>query len=104
MNAHLPVVRPLLCYARQGGNPHAPEKQITSEETIKILLEEWLCVYGASKESNSDEDVRVLSDIGSYKRVLRSLNVKMSTGILYAPRSNPLCEQQIRVLKENVRI
>ena len=28
----------------------------------------------------------------------------MSTGIPYTHTSNPLCEQQIRVLKENVRI
>ena len=32
-------------------------KHITREETIKILLEEWFCVYGAPKEINSDEDV-----------------------------------------------
>ena len=25
-------------------------KHITGEETIKILLEEWFCVYGAPKE------------------------------------------------------
>ena len=37
-------------------------KHITREETIKILLEEWFCVYGAPKEINSDEDVRVRSD------------------------------------------
>ena len=32
-------------------------KHITGEKTIKILLEEWFCVYGAPKEINSDEDV-----------------------------------------------
>ena len=79
-------------------------KHITGEETIKILLEEWFCVYGAPKEINSDEDVRVRSDTGWYKRVLRSLNVQVSTGIPYSHTSNPLCERQIRVLKENVRI
>ena len=79
-------------------------KHITGEETIKILLEEWFCVYGAPKEINSHEDVRVGSDTGRYKRVLRSLNVRVSTGIPYSHTSNPLCEQQIRVLKENVRI
>ena len=79
-------------------------KHITGEETIKILLEEWFCVYGAPKEINSDEDVRVRSDTGWYKRVLRSLNVQVSTGFPYSHTSNPLCERQIRVLKENVRI
>ena len=79
-------------------------KHITGEETIKILLEEWFCLYGAPKEINSDEDVRVRSDTGWYKRVLRSLNVQVSTGIPYSHTSNPLCERQIRVLRENVRI
>ena len=27
-------------------------KHITGEETIKILLAEWFCVYGATKEIN----------------------------------------------------
>ena len=64
-------------------------KRITGEETIKILLEEWFCVYGAPKEINSDEDVRVRSDTGWYKRVLRSLNVQVSTGIPYTYASHP---------------
>ena len=79
-------------------------KHITGEETIKILLEEWFCDYGRPKEINSDKDVRVRSDTGWYKRVLRSLNVQVSTGIPYTHTSNPLGERQIRVLKENVRI
>ena len=74
------------------------------EETIKILLEEWFCVFGAPKEINSDEDVRVRSDTGWYNRVQRCLNVQVSTGIPYTHTSNPLCEQLIWVLKENVRI
>ena len=44
------------------------------------------------------------SDTSWYKRVLRSLNVQVSTGIPYSHTSNPLCERQILVLKENVRI
>ena len=79
-------------------------KHITGKDTIKILLEEWFCVYGAPKEINSDENVRVRSDTGWYKRVLRSLNVRVSTGIPYTHTSNPLCERQIQVLKGNVRI
>ena len=79
-------------------------KHTTGEEAIKILLEEWFRVYGAPKEINSDEDVRVRSDTGWYNRVLRSLNVQLSTGIPYSHASNALCERLIRVLKENVRI
>ena len=55
-------------------------KHITREETIKILLEDWFCVYGAPEEISCDEDVRVRSDTGWYKRVLRSLNVQVSSG------------------------
>ena len=79
-------------------------KHITGEETIKILLEEWFCVYGAPKGMNSDEGVRVRSDTGWYKIVLRSLNVQVSTAIPYTHTSNPLCERQILVPKEKVRI
>ena len=79
-------------------------KHTTGAETIKILLEEWFCVYGAPKEINSGADKRVRSDTGWYKRVLRSLNVQVSTRPPYSHTSNPLCERQIRVLKENVRI
>ena len=66
-------------------------KHITGDETIKILLEEWFCVYGAPKQINSDEVVRVRSDTGWYKRVLRSLNVWLSTGVPYTHTSSPLC-------------
>ena len=52
----------------------------------------------------ADEDVRIRSDTGLYKRVLRSLNVQVSTGIPYHDTSNLICERQIRVLKENSRI
>ena len=79
-------------------------KHITGGETIKMLLKEWFCVYWAPKEIISDEDVRVRSDTVWYKKVLRSLNVHVSTGIPYTHTSNPLSERQIGVLKENIRI
>ena len=53
---------------------------------------------------HGNASVRVCSDTGWCKRVLRSLNVQVSTRIPYDYTSNPLCERQIRVLKENVRI
>ena len=79
-------------------------KHIKGEETIKILVEELFGLYGAPKEIDSDKDVRVRSDTGCYKRVLRSLNIQVSTGIPYAHTSNPVNERQIPVLRENVRI
>ena len=79
-------------------------KHITWEETIKILLKETFCVHGASIAINCDEDVRVQSDTGWCQRVLRSLNVQLSAGSSYTHTTNALCERQMRVLKENVRI
>ena len=91
-------------------------KHITGEETIKILLQglfsvygapffsHCVHVYGATKQINSYEDVRVHSHIGWYKRVLTALNVQVSTGIPYDHASNALCERQIRALKKNVRL
>ena len=65
-------------------------KNITSEDTVTILLEEWFCVYGAPKLISSDKDIRVRSDTSWYKRVLRSLNVRVSPGIPYTHTSHPL--------------
>ena len=59
---------------------------------------------GRPRRLTFDEDVQLRSDTGWYKRVLRFLNVQVSTGVPYSHTSNPLCERQIRVLKENVRI
>ena len=77
-------------------------KHISGEGTIRILLHEWFCVNGAPKGINSYEHVRVQSDTGWFKKVLRSLNVQLLTGIPYTDTCNPLCERQIRVLKENL--
>ena len=38
------------------------------------------------------------------QRVLRSLNVQVSTEIAYTHTSNSVCKRQIRVLREKVRI
>ena len=70
-------------------------KHVSWEENIKILLKELFYVYGAPTEIDSHQDVRVCSDTGWYKRVLRSLNVQVSTGIPYSQMSRPLCERQI---------
>ena len=79
-------------------------KHITREGTIRILLKEWFFVYGAPQEINSDEDIRVGSESGWYGRVLRSLNVQVSTVIPYTHAGNPRCELEIQALKENVKI
>ena len=79
-------------------------KKITGEQTVEILMEEWFERYGAPKEIHSDEDVRIRSDTGWYKRVLDALNVEVTTGVPYTHTPNPLCERQNRVVEENLRI
>ena len=39
-------------------------KNITGEQTVTILVEQWLEPYGVRKEVHSDEDVRIRSDTG----------------------------------------
>ena len=79
-------------------------KRIRGEQTVKRLVEQWFEHYGAPKEVHSDEDVRIRSYTGWYKRVLEALNVHVTTGVPYSHTSNPLCERQNRVLEQNLRI
>ena len=39
-------------------------KNITGEQTVAILVEQWFEHYGAPEEVHSDEDVRIQSDTG----------------------------------------
>ena len=79
-------------------------KKITGEQTVKMVVEQWLKHYGAPKEVHSDMEVRIRSDTGWYKRVLDALNVHVTTGVSYKHTSNPLCERQNGVLEQNLRI
>ena len=79
-------------------------KKITGEQTVKMLVEQWFEPYEAPKQVHSDEDVRIRSDTGWYKRVLNTLNVEVTTGVPYTHTSNPLCERQNRVVEQNFRI
>ena len=79
-------------------------RKITGEQTVSILVEQWFEHCGATKEVHSDENVRILSDTGWYKRLLDALNVHLTTGVPYTHTSNPLCERQNRVLEQNLRI
>ena len=65
-------------------------KKITGEQTVKMLVEQWIEPYGAPKLVHSDEDVHIRSHTGWYKRVLNPLNVEVTTGVPYTQTSNPL--------------
>ena len=79
-------------------------KKITGEQTVKMLVEQWFEPYGAPKQVHSDEDVRICSDTGWYKRVPNALNVEVTTGVPYTHTSNPLCERQKCVVEQDLRI
>ena len=78
-------------------------KKITGEKTVKMVVEQWFEPYGAPKQVHSDEDVRIRSDNGWYKRVLNALKVEVTTGVPYTHTSNPLCERPNRVVEQNLR-
>ena len=71
---------------------------------MNSFVEQWYEHYGAPNEMHCDEDVRIRSDTGWYKRVLDALNVQVTAGAPYTHTSNPLCERQNRVLEQNLRI
>ena len=79
-------------------------KKITGEQTVKMLVEQWFEPYGAPKQVHSDEDVRIRSDTGWYKRVLNALNIEVTTGVPYTHTLNPLCERQNRVVDQNLSL
>ena len=79
-------------------------KKITGEHTVKMLAQQWFEPYGAPKQVHSDEDVRIRSETGWYRRVLNALNVEVTTGVPYTHTSNPLCERQNRVVEQHLRI
>ena len=79
-------------------------KKITSEQTVKILVEQRFKPYRAPKQVHSDEDVRIRSDTGWYKRVLDAQYDEVTTGVPYTHTSNPLSERQNRVVEQNLRI
>ena len=78
--------------------------KITGEQTVKTLVEQWFEPFRAPKQVHSDEDVRICSDTGWYKRVLNALHVAVTTGVPCTHTSNPLCERQNRVVEQNLRI
>ena len=79
-------------------------KKLTGEQTVKMLVEQWFEPSGRPEQVHSDDDVRIRSDTGWYKRVLNALNVGLTTGVLYTHTSNPLCDRQNRAAEQNLRI
>ena len=68
-------------------------KKITGAQTVKMLVEHCFEPYAAPEQVHSDEDVRIRSDTGWYKRVLNALNVRVTTDVPYTHMSNPLFQR-----------
>ena len=81
----------------------ACNKKITGEQTVKIMFEQWFEEYGAPKQVHSDEDVRISSDTGWYKRMLNALNPEVTPGVPYTHTSNPLCDRPNHVVEQYLR-
>ena len=77
-------------------------KRFAVEQTVKMLVKQWFEPYGAPKEVHSDEDVRMGSQTGWYKRVLNVVDVQVTTYVPYTHTSNPLWERQNRVVEHNL--
>ena len=63
------------------------------------ILEGW-----SLTDYQADDDVRIRSDTGWYKRVLNALNVEVTTSVPSTHASNPLCERQNRVMEQSLII
>ena len=48
---------------------------------MKILVEQWFKSSGAPKQVHWNEDVRIRSDTGWYKRVLNAMNLHVTTSV-----------------------
>ena len=79
-------------------------KKVTGRQTVKMLVKQWFDLYAAPKQVHSDEDVRICSDTGWYKRVLNALNVGVTSGAPYTHTSSPLYERQNRVVEQKLTI
>ena len=75
-------------------------KNITGEQTLNNLVQQWFEHYRTPKEMLSHEDVRIWSDTGWYKRLSDALNVRVTTGVPHTHTFNPLCEGENRVVEQ----
>ena len=71
---------------------------ITGEGTLKLILSEWISVYGCPREILSDNDVRFSSEKGFYRRAFASLGIDTKFTLPRHPGSNGVCERINRSL------
>ena len=78
-------------------------KNISGEETLKLILKEWIQHYGKPSTIMSDNDVRFSQQKGFYQKVFASLNIQTKFSLPRHPQSNGLCERTNRAFLQNLR-
>ena len=78
-------------------------KSISGEETLKVILREWIMSYDKPSMILSDNDVRFSQKEGFYQKVFRSLGINIRFSVPRHPQSNGLCERTNRAFLQNMR-
>jgi hypothetical protein len=78
-------------------------KNISGEETLKMVFREWIMHYDKPVCIMSDNDVRFSQHEGFYQKVFRSFGIDVKFAIPRHPQSNGLCERTNRSFIQNLR-
>ena len=78
-------------------------KNISGEETLKLILKEWISHYGKPSTIMSDNDVRFSREQSFYQNVFRSLGIEIKFSVPRHPQSSGLCERTNRAFLQNLR-
>ena len=78
-------------------------KNISGEETLKVILRDWVQNFGKPSVIMSDNDVRFSQNKGFYQKVFKSLKIDIRFSVPRHPQSNGLCERTNRAFLQNMR-
>ena len=78
-------------------------KSITGEETLKLVMKEWIAKYDKPTTLMSDNDVRFSQQQGFWQKVFRQIGINIRFSIPRHPSSNGLCERTNRAFIQNIR-
>ena len=78
-------------------------KTITGEETLRIILKEWIQNYDKPCTIMSDNDVRFAQENSFYRNVFRRMEIQVKFSLPRHPSSNGLCERTNRSFLQNLR-
>ena len=79
-------------------------KNISGEDTLTLILKEWIVHYDKPTTIFGDNDVRFSQTQGFYQKVFRSMGINTKFSIPRHPQSNGLCERTNRSFLQNIRI